>query len=182
MIPALVVIVIASCSGGGSGDCGGGCATLCCSGCVAWRSWLHGLMVAVAVVAVVSHRVAVAAWHGMVVAVTWLDGGCGRRWWWQSCHVMGAAWHGGSGQSHGLVVAAVAWRRSQRLHRGGMCGGGVHGDMVHVVTRVGQGGACSKKGPQQGGECSGREAQQEARAVGKGRGGHNRHRGRGERE
>ncbi len=116
-------------------------------------------------VAVVSHRVAVAAWHGMVVAVTWLDGG-----------------YGGSGQSHGLVVAAVAWRRSQRLHRGGMCGGGVHGDMVHVVTRVGQGGACSKKGPQQGGECSGREAQQEARAVGKGRGGHNRHRGRGERE
>jgi len=56
--------------GGGSGH-----ATSCCSGCVAWRlwSWLHGLMMAVAgggasghgrvmeVVAIVSHRVVVAA-------------------------------------------------------------------------------------------------------------------------
>jgi hypothetical protein len=72
MIPALV---IALCSGGGSGECGGGRAASCCGGCVAWRSrsWSHGLMMAVAggggggrgrvteAAAVVSRRVAVAA-------------------------------------------------------------------------------------------------------------------------
>jgi len=73
MIPALV---IASCSRGGSGDCGGGRVALCCSGCVVWRSWSHGLTVAVAgggcgscsciteAAVVVPHCVAVAAWCG----------------------------------------------------------------------------------------------------------------------
>src|SRR5216683_4861574 len=89
MIPALVVIVIVSCSRGGSGDCGGSCAVSCCGGCVAWWSRSHGLMVAVAggggrgcgrvteVAAVMLCCVAVAAWCGMVVVVAWLDGGCG---------------------------------------------------------------------------------------------------------
>jgi hypothetical protein len=73
MIPALV---IASCSGGGSGDCGGGHVASCCGGCMAWWSWSHGLMVAMAgggcgscscvteVAAVVPHHVVVAAWRG----------------------------------------------------------------------------------------------------------------------
>ena len=73
MIPALVVIVIASCSGGGSGMCGGGCVTSCCGGCMAWQSQSHSLTVAVAgggcggcghimAVAVVLHYIAVAMW------------------------------------------------------------------------------------------------------------------------
>ena len=88
---------------------------------------------------------------------------------------MVAAQHGGSGRSHGsVVVAVVVWRQSWWLRQGGMCSGGVHSDVAHAVTRAGQGGECSGR--------EGREARQEACAVGKGRGGHDRHRGRGERE
>ena len=75
MILALVAIVIALCSRGGSGNCGGGHVVSCCGGCVAWQSWSHGLTVAVAggssshgrvmeVVAVMLCCVVVAAWHG----------------------------------------------------------------------------------------------------------------------
>jgi hypothetical protein len=67
--------------------------------------------------AVVSHQVAVAAWRGVAVIVTWLDGGCGR-WWWQwlqSCHGGGGgravSYCGGCMgwqlRSHGLMVAMV---------------------------------------------------------------------------
>ena len=77
---------------------------------------------------------------------------------------------------HGMAVAGGCmaqwwWWQSRR---GGMCGGGVHGDTVHAVMRAGRGGKCSGR--------EGREAQQEARAVGKGRGSCDGHRGRGERE
>ena len=46
----VVIVVIASCSRGGSGDCGGGRVTLCHGGCMVRQSRLHGLTVVVAVV------------------------------------------------------------------------------------------------------------------------------------
>jgi hypothetical protein len=79
---------------------------------------------------------------------------------------------------HSMAVAGghMAWWWLWWLQwscRGGMCGGGVHSDVAHAVTRAGRGGKCSGR--------EGREAQQEACAVGKGRDGCNGHRGRGER-
>jgi hypothetical protein len=97
--------------------------------------------------AVVLHRVAVAAWLGVAVAVTWLDGGCGR--WWQR---QSRSHHGGGGsratsfcggcmvwrlQSHGLMVAMV----------GGGCGGHGHvteaaAVMLHCVAVAAWQGGC----------------------------------------
>src|SRR5712671_3971676 len=83
----VVVVVIMSCSRGSH-------VASCHSGCVVWWLWLHGLVVVVVV----------ASCHGgcgmAVVAVT-------SRWWWWSCHVAVATWHGGGGQSHGLVVVVA---------------------------------------------------------------------------
>jgi hypothetical protein len=81
----ILALVIALCSGDGSSDCGGSRVALCCSSCMVWQLWSHGLTVAVAVV-VMSRRwqwsCRIVLWwlHGVVVTVmvAWLDDGYGR--------------------------------------------------------------------------------------------------------
>ena len=78
----ILALVIASCSGGRSGDCDGGHVALCCGGYMVLWSQSHGLTVVVAgdgcggcghvmeVAVVMPRHVAVAVWRG--------GHGCGR--------------------------------------------------------------------------------------------------------